>query len=116
MHNNRKLDSLFHAVADQTRRDMLVTLARGECAVMQLAERYDMSQPAVTKHLNVLEHAGLIVREQRGRQRICRIVPDRLAAGSAWIAKVREYWTERLDALQEFLDEREPTTKGDRKT
>lgn len=94
---------------------MLLTLARGERGVMDLAERYDMSQPAVTKHLNVLEHAGLIVRESRGRRRICRIVPDRLAAGSAWIAKIRAYWNERLDALQEFLDESEPNTIGERR-
>lgn len=115
MVNSVRLDTLFHAVADTTRRDILLTLAKGERGVMELVERYDMSQPAVTKHLNVLEDAGLITREPRGRQRICRIVPKRLADGSAWIAKVRDYWNERLDALQQFLDESEPTPKGVRR-
>jgi DNA-binding transcriptional ArsR family regulator len=102
------LDPVFHALADPTRRRILESLAHRDEPVMSLAGRFAMSQPAVTKHLNVLERAGLIVRRKDGRQRWCCLQPNRLQESRDWIDRCRNFWNERLDALEELLAETQP--------
>jgi len=97
------LDRVFHALADSTRREILERLAGRDQGVMELASRFSISQPAVTKHLHVLEKAGLIIRNKQGRQRLCRIVPKALDPSLAWIERCRAYWNDRLDVLEKFL-------------
>jgi DNA-binding transcriptional ArsR family regulator len=102
---NDRLDRTFAALADPTRRTILAQLAAGEASVTTLAEPFDMSLPAVSKHLKVLERAGLI---SRGRERQWR--PARLEAGplkevADWAERYREFWEERYERLDEYLDE-----------
>src|SRR4051812_42196946 len=101
----RLLDRVFQALADVTRRQILEALARRDESVMSLASRFAMSQPAVTKHLNVLERAGLIARRKDGRKRWCRLKADELEKSRAWIERCRHFWNERLDALEDLLVE-----------
>jgi DNA-binding transcriptional ArsR family regulator len=101
-----RLDSVFLALADPTRRAMLVRLASGEASVAELARPFDMSQPAVSKHLKVLERAGLIVAGRDAQRRPRRIEPKPLAEASAWLERYRDMWErsfERLDGLLEDL-------------
>jgi DNA-binding transcriptional ArsR family regulator len=108
MKNRPQLDRVFHALADPTRRAILENLARQDQAVMELAGRFAISQPAVTKHLRVLEKAGLITRRKMGRSRCCRIRPGALQGSLDWIQRCRRFWNERLDALEELLTESNP--------
>ena len=85
------LDATFHALADPTRRAMLGRLAVGEATVTQLAEPFDISLPAISKHLRVLENAGLLVRERDGRLHRCRLAPEPLARAAGWIAHYRRF-------------------------
>jgi DNA-binding transcriptional ArsR family regulator len=105
------LDRVFQALADPTRRRILESLARGEEPVMSLAGRFAMSQPAVTKHLNVLERAGLIRRRKSGRQRLCQLQPNHLQFSRDWIDRCRNFWNQRLDALEELLSKTPPEEK-----
>lgn len=98
------LDRAFAALADPTRRAILARLARGEAGVLEVAEPFAMSQPAVTKHLNVLERAGLISRHRVAQKRLCRLEPVRLKEVSDWVGSYREFWEESLDRLDEYLD------------
>ena len=101
-----RLDAVFLALADPTRRAMLARLASGEASVAELARPFDMSQPAVSKHLKVLERAGLIVAGRDAQRRPRRIEPKPLAEASAWLEKYRDMWEasfERLDGLLEEL-------------
>src|SRR4051794_3874641 len=93
------LDQVFRALADPTRRRILEKLARQNHRVMELAADFAISQPAVTKHLDVLEGAGLITRTKKGRQRFCRLKPGALQAPFDWIDRCRTFWNDRLDAL-----------------
>lgn len=102
------LDAVFAALADPTRRAIVERLTRGDATVGELAEPFDMSLPAVSKHLSVLEDAGLIDRERDGRLRRCRLVADPLGDAIAWIVRYGAFWEERLDALDELLRERRP--------
>jgi DNA-binding transcriptional ArsR family regulator len=100
-----RLDRTFAALADPTRRAILARLAAGEASVTELAKPFAMSQPAISKHLKVLERAGLIA---RGRERQWR--PSRLEAGplkevAEWTEQYRRFWEERYDRLEEYLDE-----------
>ena len=100
-----RLDRTFAALADPTRRAILARLSAGEASVTELAEPFDMTLPGVSKHLKVLERAGLIA---RGRQRQCR--PARLEAGplrevAEWTERYRRFWDESYDRLDEYLDE-----------
>lgn len=106
-----RLDRVFHALADPTRRRILESLADHDEPVMSLAGRFTMSQPAVTKHLNVLERAGLIVRRKAGRQRVCRLQPDQLQKSRDWIDRCRSFWNQRLDALEELLADTQSVEK-----
>ncbi len=97
------LDGVFHALADPTRRAMLRTLASGERNIGELAAPFRMSFAAVSKHVKVLESAGLVSRRVRGRSHICRIEPAPLAAAEKWLQYYARFWTERLDALDALL-------------
>ena len=112
--NPDALDATFAALADPTRRAILARLASGEATVMELAEPFDMSQPAISKHLKVLERAGLISIGQDAQRRPRRLEPERLAEAVDWIERYREIWAanfERLDALLEELKAKPGATK-----
>jgi len=97
-----RLDATFSALADPTRRAILARLALGEASVNELAEPFDMSQPAISKHLKVLERAGLVSRARDAQRRLCRIEAQPLAEANEWLEKYREFWEarfQRLDAL-----------------
>jgi len=100
-----QLDNIFGALANRTRREILNLLTRSEQSVLELAGRFDMSQPAVTKHLNVLERAGLIRKRKAGRYRYCTIDAEKLDGASDWIDRTRQYWEESFAALDEYLEE-----------
>jgi DNA-binding transcriptional ArsR family regulator len=100
------LDATFAALADPTRRAMLARLAIGEASVAELAEPFAMSQPAISKHLKVLERAGLISRGRDAQRRPCRLVARPIAEAAEWLIGYREFWDlsfERLDAVLEEL-------------
>ena len=98
-----QLDSVFSALADPTRRAMLGRLAQGECTVTDLARPFPISLPAVSKHLKVLEKAGLIERRIDGRVHHCRLKPQPLQDATEWLQACRAYWEARLDALEDYL-------------
>jgi DNA-binding transcriptional ArsR family regulator len=99
------LDATFAALADPTRRAILARLARSDAPVGELARPFSMSLPAVSKHLSVLERAGLLIREKEGRVRRCRLLPGHMHAAAEWIARYEPFWQERLDALDRYLRE-----------
>ena len=98
-----RLSATFAALADPTRRAILARLALGETSVTDLAEPFDMSLPAVSKHLKVLERAGLIARGREAQWRPCRIEPRGLKAVDDWLERYRRFWDERLDRLDTYL-------------
>lgn len=103
------LDSIFRALSDATRRDMLRRLSLGEHTVGELAEPFDMSLAAASKHIRMLENAGLVKREIQGRTHVCRLAPDRLAAATGWLQAYEHFWNKRLDTLATLLkDEDSP--------
>ena len=106
------LDAVFSALADPTRRAILSRLASGEASVNEIAAPFQISQPAVSKHLNVLEQAGLLRRSARGRERICALEPGALEDAHDWLAYYERYWNERLGALESLLEEAKPETGG----
>ena len=93
------LDSVFHALADPTRRAMLRSLAQGEHTVTELAEPFRMSLAAASKHVKTLERAGLVRRTVQGRTHVCRLDPGPLAEAQDWLRFYERFWNERLDAL-----------------
>jgi DNA-binding transcriptional ArsR family regulator len=97
------LSTLFSALADPTRRAILARLAEGEAPVKDLIEPFVLSAPAMTKHLKVLERAGLISRSRDGQQRPCRLEPQALAPAADWIEQYRAMWEEQLDRLDAYL-------------
>lgn len=99
-----QLDATFAALADPTRRAILARLAKGEASVNELAAPFDMSLPAISKHLKVLERAGLIVRGRDAQFRPCRMEAAPLEAAQEWIEKHRKAWEDRLDRLGDYLD------------
>lgn len=100
-----ELDTVFHALGDATRRKMLGELAGGERTVSQLAEPFAMSLAAASKHIKVLESAGLLRREVRGRAHFCRLEPGPLASAHEWLTFYERFWTSRLDILERLLRE-----------
>jgi len=100
-----RLDAVFHALGDATRRGMLRDLSRGERTVSQLAEPFAMSLAAASKHIKALENAGLIRREVRGRTHLCRLAPGPLASAHQWLSFYERFWTDRLDVLDRLLRE-----------
>jgi DNA-binding transcriptional ArsR family regulator len=100
-----QLSATLAALADPTRRAILARLASGECSVTELAEPFDMSMPAVSKHLAVLERAGLIARRREAQMRPCRIEAGPLKEVAEWAERYRHLWEERLDRLDSYLQE-----------
>ena len=99
------LDQTFAALADPTRRAILSRLRSGRSATTDLARPFRMSLPAILKHLRVLEKAGLVQGEKRGRERFYELRADRLGHAGAWLETYREFWDQQLDALDQFLKE-----------
>ena len=109
MQSTARLDRIFAALADPTRRAILARLASGERSVMELAEPFDMSQPAISKHLKVLERAGLISGGRDRQRRPRKLEPKPLAQATKWLERYRKLWEgnyQRLDALLEELKEK----------
>jgi len=110
-----QLDSVFHALGDATRRQMLQQLAGGERTVGELAKPFAMSFAGASKHVKVLEDAGLIRREVRGRTHICRLEPGPLASADKWLRYYERFWTGRLDTLELLLREDDARKAATRK-
>jgi DNA-binding transcriptional ArsR family regulator len=106
--NDRTLNAVFAALADPTRRAIVRRLASGEATVGELAQPFTMSFQAVSKHLHVLEQAGLVNRSRRAQQRPCRLRPEALAYASGWLGDYRSLWESSFDRLDEHLS----TQKG----
>jgi DNA-binding transcriptional ArsR family regulator len=102
---SQRLDATFAALADPTRRAILARLARGDASVAELAKPFAMSQPAISKHLKVLEHAGLISTAQDAQRRPRRIEGARLGEATAWLEEYRQVWERRYKALDELLQQ-----------
>lgn len=101
------LNATFAALADPTRRSVIERLTAGEATVTELAKPFDMSLPAVSKHLTVLEEAGLIVRTREGRTHRCRLVASRLRTAAEWAQAHADFWESQMDRLGAFLEEEE---------
>lgn len=106
------LSATFAALADPTRRAILARLVNGECSVTELAEPFDMSMPAVSKHLRVLERAGLIARGREAQWRPCRIEAGPLKDVADWAEQYRQIWEQRLDRLDNYLQELQAKEKS----
>jgi DNA-binding transcriptional ArsR family regulator len=100
---DQRLDALFAALADGTRRDIVVRLSAGEATVKELAEPYTMSMQAVSQHIRVLERSGLVSRGRHRQSRPCRLEPAALEAVVSWIEESRRTWSERMDRLETHL-------------
>ncbi|HEY1430040.1 MAG TPA: metalloregulator ArsR/SmtB family transcription factor [Stellaceae bacterium] len=100
-----RLTTTFSALADPTRRAILARLISGEASVTELAEPFEMSLPAVSKHLKVLEHAGLIARTREAQWRPCRLEPGPLKDAADWLEHYRRFWEQSFDRLDDYLDE-----------
>ena len=112
---DRELDLVFSALADPTRRAILVRLTQGEATVNELARPFTISQPAISRHLKVLEHAGLISRTRRATARLSKLEAEPLRDAIGWLARYREFWEEsygRLDELLATLQSEEPDRSG----
>jgi DNA-binding transcriptional ArsR family regulator len=105
------LSTTFAALADPTRRAILARLALGETSVSELAKPFDISAPAISKHLKVLERAGLITRGREAQWRPCRIEPAAFRGVDHWLERYRRLWEERLDRLDAYLQELQATAK-----
>ncbi len=99
------LDSVFAALSDPTRREILARLSQGEASVSELAEPFDISLPAVFRHLGVLEDAGLLTSEKEGRVRSCRLAAEPMQDAFAWIARYGRFWEQRFESLDRYLAE-----------
>lgn len=106
------LDSTFAALADPTRREILVRLASGEASVKELAEPFQMSLPGVSKHLKVLERAGLISRGRVAQWRPCRLEARPLKEAADWVEHYRRFWEEGFDRLEDYLQDIRREGKG----
>jgi DNA-binding transcriptional ArsR family regulator len=104
-HSQFALDATFGALSDATRRGILARLASGESSISELAAPYQMSLPAVSKHLRVLESAGLVVRHKDGRVHRCRLIAEPMKDAAEWIERYRLFWEEQFEALARYLEE-----------
>ena len=110
---NDALSATFGALADPTRRAILARLAGGEATVAELAAPFDITPPAVTKHLKVLQRAGLIIQGREKRWRPCRLQPAPLKAAADWVDQYRQCWEQRLDRLEVYLNELQSRERTD---
>lgn len=111
-----KLDQAFAALADPTRRGIVVHLARGEASVTELVGRFALTQPTISSHLKVLESAGLISRRREAQLRPCKLVPERLKAVTDWLEQVQEIWEGNYTRLDALLAELKQQEKQEQKT
>jgi DNA-binding transcriptional ArsR family regulator len=111
MTKDERLDRTFSALADPTRRAILARLTRGEASVTELAAPFAMTQPAISKHLKVLERAGLISRGRERQWRPARLQAEPLEEVAQWVGGYQRFWEERYDRLDEYLDEMKATRK-----
>ena len=100
-----RLSTTFSALADPTRRAILAQLTSGQTSVTELAAPHDMSLPAISKHLRVLEHSGLITRSRAGQVRPCQLKAEPMKDAVDWLERYRRHWEERLDRLEDYLKE-----------
>lgn len=110
-----KLDEIFHALSDSTRRSMIDRLSEGPASVSELARPLDMALPSVVKHLAVLESGGLVLSEKTGRVRTYRIAPDAIAAVESWLAKRKARWNAQFDRLDQLLASPQPARSARRR-
>jgi DNA-binding transcriptional ArsR family regulator len=110
--NTPELDLVFGALADSTRRSILTRLAEGEATVGQLAEPFDVSRPAISKHLRVLERAGLVRRTPEGRMSRCELEAGPMRDAADWVERYREFWETQLDQLKRYLEHEKPTKES----
>jgi DNA-binding transcriptional ArsR family regulator len=106
------LDARFAALADPTRRSILARLSRGEATVTELSAPFSISQPAITKHLKVLERAGLISRGRDGQRRPCRLRPEAIKDIAEWTERYRQFWEESYERLDDYLEELKRKERG----
>ena len=114
MHGRDELSRAFAALADPTRRAILERLGSGEAGVLELAAGSPLTQPAITKHLKVLEDAGLIVRSRDGQRRPARLALDGLFPVDDWLRRAHSEWSDRFDRLEAHLESHTPATKEDK--
>jgi DNA-binding transcriptional ArsR family regulator len=103
--SQRQLDLAFGALAHPIRRGILARLSTGEATVSKLAKPFRVSAPAISKHMRILEEAGLMSRRIKGREHHCRLEEKQMRQAQAWIERQRKFWNERLDALERYLKE-----------
>ncbi len=104
-YQQRQLDLAFGALAHPIRRGILARLATGSATVTDLAKPFKVSAPAISKHMKILEKAGLLSRTRKGREHHCRLEEEKMKEAQRWIEQQRRYWNERLDALERYLKE-----------
>lgn len=104
-YQERNLDLAFGALAHPIRRGILARLSTGEATVAELAKPFKVSAPAISKHMRILEDAGLLSRKKEGRQHRCKLEAERMEAAEKWIERQRAFWNDRLDALERYLKE-----------
>ncbi len=104
-YSSASLDATFSALSDPTRRKILARLARSRSSVTELAKPFKISLPAISKHLRVLENAGLLARETHGRVHLCRLVAGPIKDAAEWTARYRDFWERRLDDLANYLNQ-----------
>src|SRR5687767_13667333 len=105
---------VFQAIADPTRREIIGLLANKSLTLNGVAENFDISRPAISKHIKILTECGLVVITQQGRERYCDVNLNKLKEVNDWVTQYREFWTKKLDALENFL--KEPSPKRKKKT
>ncbi len=103
---SQQLDETFFALSDPTRRAIIARLADGDTTVAELSEPFRVSAPAISKHLKVLECAGLLTRERDGRARRCHLVPEPLKEAAEWVEKYQRFWEGQLDQLAQYLEQK----------
>lgn len=108
-----QLSATFAALADPTRRAILARLARGEATVTELAAPFDLSLPAISKHLKVLQRAGLIEQGRQAQWRPCRLKPERLRDVASWVGEYRRHWEASFERLDDYLRELQATEEND---
>ena len=111
--SSTQLDHTFRALSDPTRRAILARLTRGDVSVTTLTAQSSLSQPAISKHLRVLEDAGLVSRHREAQRRLCRLEPGPLREASRWLSSYREFWTQSFENLDALLDEVRETEVDD---
>ena len=103
---------VFQAIADPVRRDIIELLSGNTLTVNEVAENFEISRPAISKHIRILNECGLIEISQKGRERYCRIEPQNLVPAFLWIEKYRKLWEERIDSFENYLEELQSKTKN----